>query len=76
MDGSTATLAISALNTSGVAWRKLLLSTLHTVRATNKTISDEAKETFDSLHGITLSMGGLMQNLDEILAGPRGSKGS
>merc|ERR1711968_58035 len=60
----------------GVAWRKLLLSTLHIVRSSNKTISDEAKETLDTLHGITLSVGGLMQNLEEILVGPRGVKGS
>ena len=76
MEGSSAVVAISALNASGLAWRKLLLSALHTVRASNKTISDEAKETLDSLHGITLSVGGLMPNLEEILIGPRGGKGS
>lgn len=60
-----------SLNTCGMAWRSLLLNCIHSVRAVNKSISDDAREALDSLHGITLSIGGLIPNLEEVVSGPR-----
>jgi hypothetical protein len=62
---------LSSLNTCGMAWRSLLLNCVHSVRAVNKSISDDAREALDSLHGITLSIGGLIPNLEEVVSGPR-----
>ena len=62
---------LASLSTCGMAWRSLLLNCIHSVRAVNKSISDDAREALDSLHGVTVSVGGLVSNLEEVLSGPR-----
>jgi hypothetical protein len=60
----------------GVAWRTLLLETMHLLRATSKTVHDEAREALCMLHtrAKCLSLAHLQPMLEELLAGPR--KGS
>lgn len=58
-----------------VAWRSLLLESIHLMRVASKPVVEEARSALDSLHGKCLSLGHLSLMLDEIFAGPRG-KGS
>jgi hypothetical protein len=58
-----------------VAWRSLMLESIHLMRVVSKPVVEEARHALDSLHGKCLSLGHLSLMLDEIFAGPRG-KGS
>jgi len=66
------------LGVVGVAWRQLLLETIHLLRAAAKPVHDEAREVLGMMHarGRVLSLAALTPMLEEILAGPsRGAKG-
>ena len=63
--------------TCSVAWRALLLEVFHLLRATSKTVFEEAKDTLDYLHSSagknpTLTLTQLTPMFSDIFAGPRG----
>ena len=61
-----------AVQTQGVAWRSLLLETIHLLRTASKPVYEESLETLESLHGRSVSLGQLTGMIDDVLAGPRG----
>ena len=75
-EDSASVISISEIRASlvscSVAWRNLILGCINCVRSTNKAISDEAKDMLNSIHGLTISTGSLMQNIEEILSGSKG----
>lgn len=63
------------LMTAAVAWRTLLLESIHLLRVAAKPIYEEARDSLTALHGRSISIAYLSNMFDDIFAGPRG-KGS
>lgn len=63
------------LMTAAVAWRTLLLESIHLLRVAAKPIYEEARDSLSALHGRSISVSYLSGMFDDIFAGPRG-KGS
>ena len=63
----------------GVAWRTLLLETVHLLRSSTKVVQEEARDVLFALHAgasgaarWTVSLAALCPSLPDVLAGPRG----